>query len=218
MRIAAKIDDAVYKAVQKYSNREAKLNVKGFLAAEQARIISIQTLRYIFTLGQEGLGDLPHIIEDSQNLAWANLKHHLGEDQQPSTIMAIVKVKYTRSRPKIKAHVRYITHRPGREGEKISRPFLTFNGLIDKDQAYRLIDEATRGRVFFKVILSPDPKREDQIQRPGFTAHNPQNHPPVASTAWEASAVFCNHPRRPRPTPACARHLDHAGEVIKRGF
>ena len=81
VRIAAKIEDAVFKAVQKYSNREAKLNVKGFLAAEQARIIGIQTLRYILTLGQEGLGDLPHIIEDSQNLAWTNLKHHLGEEQ-----------------------------------------------------------------------------------------------------------------------------------------
>jgi hypothetical protein len=82
VRIAAKIEDAVYKAVQKYSNREAKLNVKGFLAAEQGRILSIQTLRYILTLGQEGLGDLPRIIEDSQNLAWTNLKHHLGEDQE----------------------------------------------------------------------------------------------------------------------------------------
>jgi hypothetical protein len=83
VRIAAKIDDAVYKAVQKYSSREGKLNVKGFLASEQARIISIQTLRYI--LGREGIGELPHIIEDSQNLAWSNLKHHLNEDQQPQT-------------------------------------------------------------------------------------------------------------------------------------
>ena len=39
--------------------REAKLDVKGFLAAEQARIISIQTLRYI--LGREGSrGVAPH--------------------------------------------------------------------------------------------------------------------------------------------------------------
>jgi hypothetical protein len=78
--------------------------------------------------------------------------------------MAIVKVKYTRSRPKIKAHVRYITHRPGREGETISRPLFDLHGFIDKDQAYRLIDEAHRGRVFFKVILSPDPKREDRFK------------------------------------------------------
>jgi hypothetical protein len=78
--------------------------------------------------------------------------------------MAIVKVKYTRSRPKIKAHVRYIAHRPGREGEKVSRQVFDLTGRIDKDQAYRLIDEAHRGRVFFKVILSPDPKREDKFK------------------------------------------------------
>jgi hypothetical protein len=75
--------------------------------------------------------------------------------------MAIVKVKYTRSRPKIKAHLRYIAHRPGREGEKISRRLFDLNGLSDKDQAYRLIDDAPRGSIFFKTILSPDPKRED---------------------------------------------------------
>jgi hypothetical protein len=78
--------------------------------------------------------------------------------------MAIVKVKYTRSRPKIKAHVRYIAHRPGRDGEKVSRLLFDLNGLVDKDQAYQLIDEATQGRVFFKVIVSPDPKREDRLK------------------------------------------------------
>lgn len=78
--------------------------------------------------------------------------------------MAIVKVKYTRSRPKIKAHLRYISHRPGREGEKISRRLFDLEGLSDKDQAYRLIDDAPRGSVFFKTILSPDPKREDSFK------------------------------------------------------
>jgi hypothetical protein len=78
--------------------------------------------------------------------------------------MAIVKVKYTRSRPKIKAHLRYIAHRPGREGETISRSLFDLHDFIDKDHAYRLIDEAQRGRVFFKVIISPDPKREDKLK------------------------------------------------------
>lgn len=78
--------------------------------------------------------------------------------------MAIVKVTYTRSRPKIKANLRYIAHRPGREGEKISRLLFDLHGIIDKDQAYHLIDETTRGRVYFKVILSPDPKREDRLK------------------------------------------------------
>jgi hypothetical protein len=76
--------------------------------------------------------------------------------------MAIVKVTYTRSRPKMKAHVRYITHRPGREGEKLSRRLFDLNGFSDKDHAYRLIDNAPRGSIFFKTILSLDPKREDR--------------------------------------------------------
>jgi hypothetical protein len=37
VRIAAKIDDAVFRAVQKYSARWETLNVKGFLAAEQGQ-------------------------------------------------------------------------------------------------------------------------------------------------------------------------------------
>jgi hypothetical protein len=76
--------------------------------------------------------------------------------------MAIVKVTYTRSRPKIKAHLRYIAHRPGREGEKISRRLFDLNGFSDKDNVYNLIDAAPRGSIFFKTILSPDPKREDR--------------------------------------------------------
>ena len=69
--------------------------------------------------------------------------------------MAIVKVKYTRSRPKIKAHVRYIAHRPGREGEKISRSLFDLHGLIDKDHAYRLIDEAHTGEGIFQGDSQP---------------------------------------------------------------
>jgi len=35
--------------------------------------------------------------------------------------MAIVKASYTRSRSKIKAALRYIVHRPGREGERLGQ-------------------------------------------------------------------------------------------------
>jgi hypothetical protein len=32
---------------------------------------------------------------------------------------------------------------------------------MGRDQAYRLIDEAPKGSMFYRFILSPDPKRED---------------------------------------------------------
>ena len=75
--------------------------------------------------------------------------------------MAIVKVNYTKSRAKIKATIRYITHRPTREGERTTRALFGREGVIDKKQAYQMIREAPRGTVFFRLAISPDPKRED---------------------------------------------------------
>jgi|1186.fasta_scaffold18045_2 hypothetical protein len=75
--------------------------------------------------------------------------------------MAVVKVKYTKSRGKIKAHLRYITHRPTRDGERQARPLFDNDGKKDKPDAYRFIDEAPKGSRFYKLILSPDPKTED---------------------------------------------------------
>jgi hypothetical protein len=73
----------------------------------------------------------------------------------------IIKVNYTRSRAKIKASIRYMTHRPSREGERQTRVLFSEEGVIDKQQAYQLIDDALRGTVFFRMSISPDPKRED---------------------------------------------------------
>jgi hypothetical protein len=75
--------------------------------------------------------------------------------------MAVIKLKYTLSRRKIKAHVRYITHRPGREGERRTRPLFSRGGEIEKADAYRLIDQTPKGQRFYKLIISPDPKTED---------------------------------------------------------
>jgi hypothetical protein len=75
--------------------------------------------------------------------------------------MAIVKASYTKSRGGAKASIRYIEHRPGKDGDKITRNLFGIDGLMGKDQAYRLIDEAPKGSVFYRFILSPDPKQED---------------------------------------------------------
>jgi hypothetical protein len=54
--------------------------------------------------------------------------------------MAIVKAKYVRGKSRIKAHLRYITHRRGIEGERMSRPLFGKDGALSKLQVYDMID------------------------------------------------------------------------------
>lgn len=75
--------------------------------------------------------------------------------------MAIVKATYTKSRAGTKASIRYIGDRPGKDGAKTTRNLFGIDGLMGRDQAYRLIDEAPKGSFFYRFILSPDPKKED---------------------------------------------------------
>src|SRR5215213_3439883 len=75
--------------------------------------------------------------------------------------MAIVKASYTRSRGAAKANVRYITHRAGKDGEKITRPLFGFDGPLTKEQVYTRIDESMKGTHFYRLKLSTDPKKED---------------------------------------------------------
>ena len=80
--------------------------------------------------------------------------------------MAIFKANYCKrgrtERSLAKASVRYIQHRAGFEGEKISRDLFGSDGVMDRYQAYRMIDEAAKGSFFYRFVLSPDPKREDR--------------------------------------------------------
>jgi hypothetical protein len=75
--------------------------------------------------------------------------------------MAIVKASYTTIPAGAKASIRYIEHRPGKDGAKITRNLFGIDGLMGREQAYRLIDEAEEGSKFYRFILSPDPKQED---------------------------------------------------------
>jgi hypothetical protein len=54
--------------------------------------------------------------------------------------MAIVKAKYVRGKGRIKAHLRYITHRRGFDGERITRPLYGRDGPLSKLQIYETID------------------------------------------------------------------------------
>ena len=75
--------------------------------------------------------------------------------------MAIVKASYTKSSAGAKASIRYIEHRPGKDGEKVTRTLFGSDGALGRWQAYQLIDEAEQGSFFYRFALSPDPKGED---------------------------------------------------------
>ena len=75
--------------------------------------------------------------------------------------MAIVKSSYTKSGGGAKASIRYIAHRPGKEGAEITRKLFGIDGLMGREHAYRFIDEAEEGSLFYRFILSPDPDLED---------------------------------------------------------
>ena len=75
--------------------------------------------------------------------------------------MALVRLKYTRNNEEIKANLRYFTHRAGREHEKKTRTIFTNVGQTDKREFYRQVAYVGRGTVFFKFMISPDPRRED---------------------------------------------------------
>ena len=75
--------------------------------------------------------------------------------------MAIVKATYTKSKAGAKAAIRYIQHRPGRDGEKATRELFGSDGVLDRQEAYRMIDAAEKGSVFFRIVISPDPQTED---------------------------------------------------------
>ena len=75
--------------------------------------------------------------------------------------MAIVKAKYVRGKSRIKAHLRYITHRRGADGERMNRPLFGKDGALSKQQVYTLIDAARRGAVFHKFVFNFHPVKED---------------------------------------------------------
>ena len=75
--------------------------------------------------------------------------------------MAIVKATYTKKQAGAKASIRYIEHRPGKDGAHANRPLFNNDGALGRVQAYTMIDSAAKGSFFFRFVISPDPKAED---------------------------------------------------------
>src|SRR6266699_2966294 len=75
--------------------------------------------------------------------------------------MAIIKANYTLKGGSAKASVRYIENRPGRDGAKIRRTLFNADGKVERREVYTMIDQADKNSYFFRLVISPDPKRED---------------------------------------------------------
>jgi hypothetical protein len=75
--------------------------------------------------------------------------------------MAVMKAKYIKSRARAKANIRYIQHRAGKDGQKITRTLFGSDGVLSRQQAYRMIDAAAKGTWFYRIAISPDPATED---------------------------------------------------------
>jgi hypothetical protein len=79
--------------------------------------------------------------------------------------MAIVKNNYVKrgsdQRDRVKASLRYIAYRPGKDNKRMYRELFGHDGVMEKEQAYRMFDAAQKGTNFFRLVISTDPKRED---------------------------------------------------------
>jgi hypothetical protein len=75
--------------------------------------------------------------------------------------VAIVKTSYTKKGSAGKANIRYIEHRPGKDKAKITRTLWGVDGKMERVEAYQMIEEAPHGSYFYRLIMNPDPLKED---------------------------------------------------------
>ena len=80
--------------------------------------------------------------------------------------MAIMKTNYVfkdkDERKVAKDFIRYIEHRPGKDHEQMWRTLFGDEGRpLGRWQAFRFVDEAPKGRYFYRIVVSPDSEKED---------------------------------------------------------
>lgn len=79
--------------------------------------------------------------------------------------MAVVKAHYIQANAKAKgaakANIRYIEHRPCKNGERLWRTLFGNDGRMSRGEAYQIVDNVEKGSVFWKIKISPDPVQED---------------------------------------------------------
>jgi hypothetical protein len=74
---------------------------------------------------------------------------------------AVIITSYTRIKKEAKRTIKYMAHRCGKEKQKTVRQIFGIDGVLEKYHAYQMIDESQKGTVFFRIVISPDPKKED---------------------------------------------------------
>ena len=79
--------------------------------------------------------------------------------------MAIFKANFIPKQANVKsvakAHIRYIQNRRGKDGAKIRRTLWGIDGKMERLEAYRMIDEAGKGSVIYRLVLNFDAEKED---------------------------------------------------------
>jgi hypothetical protein len=79
--------------------------------------------------------------------------------------MAVVKANYVKrgidAKNRAKATIRYNQQRPGKDKEKLTRDLFGSDGQLTREQVYKMIDEAIKGTYFYRLVISPDPLKED---------------------------------------------------------
>jgi hypothetical protein len=80
--------------------------------------------------------------------------------------MAIMKATYVtkdkKERSGAKDFIRYIEHRPGKDNERKARNLFGIDGFVGRWEAFRFVDEAPKGRYFYRIVINPDPVNEDK--------------------------------------------------------
>jgi hypothetical protein len=128
--------------------------------------------------------------------------------------MAIDKIKYIskfdpKRLQKAKAHLYYIVHRKGRNGEKMERQLFNNTGDVEKEYVNRLI-EASRGKNIFKIILNFDPKLEDtfkDLDLRSITHHVMLKVKEIVKQDFEWAAVMHDDHGKPRLDGTPKRHI-----------
>lgn len=60
-----------------------------------------------------------------------------------------------------KANIRYIEHRAGKDGARITRTLYGSDGKMERVEAYRMIDEAEKGSIIYRLVINFDGEKED---------------------------------------------------------
>jgi hypothetical protein len=115
--------------------------------------------------------------------------------------MAILKANYIRrgavGNGRAKDAIRYMQHRPGFDGARITRQLFGPDGVWGRDTGYRMIDEAPAGTHFYRFKISPDPTGEDgqkDLDLRDLTAHTIRTlEAMVNDDVYYVAAVHAEH-------------------------